>query len=79
MEMTFVPQNEDGKQIVPQKILAELYKPVSAVDGKARDLAPPIYPVEDTLSSYALGFLNGRYRGMHRVDIQIPHKSKPKR
>ena len=54
-------QDEEGRQIVEKNALSELYSPVSAVPRA--DIGPPIFHVDDTRSTYGLGFYNGQYRG----------------
>ena len=54
-------QDETGKQVVQKVALDKLYEPISAVPRE--DIGPPIFPVDDTRSTYGLGFYNGQYRG----------------
>ena len=54
-------QDETGNQVVQNVALDKLYEPISAVPRE--DIGPPIFPVDDTRSTYGLGFYNGQYRG----------------
>lgn len=58
-------KDESGRQVIPATALRELYRPVSAVPRQ--DIGPPTFPVEDTRSTYGLGFYNGQYRGLRKV------------
>ena len=54
----------DGDQVIAEEVMSDLYRYTNVIPG-SYDIRVPVYPVEDTVFAYGLGWNTGTYRGRY--------------